>query len=95
MPVQVPSFLFTLKKTECLFQEQQFSGHLGSQALVVDLAGAGVGVEAVGLQGQDAPWPRHNLQFSIPKLNSFSMSENAPNCLLLMEKGICVVKLTG
>lgn len=46
--------------------------------------------EEVGLQGQHAPWPWPDLHFSIPKLNSFSMLENAPNCLLLIEKGICV-----
>ena len=55
-------------------------------------------VGAVGFQEQvsrDAHWPRHNLHFSVPKLDSFSMLENAPKCLSLMEKGICEVRPTG
>lgn len=37
----MPSFLFTLKKAECLLQEQQLTGHSGSQIPVVQSAGAG------------------------------------------------------
>lgn len=33
-----------------------------------------------------ACWPRQGLHFSIPNLDSFSMLENAPKCMSLMQK---------
>lgn len=41
MPVQVPSSLFTLKEAECLFQEEQLTGHSSSLTPMARPAGAG------------------------------------------------------
>lgn len=92
----MPSFLFTLKKTECLFQEQQFSGHLGSQAPVVDLAGGGGGVG--GSSRPARPGCTLAMAQSTLFYSKVEFFLNVGKCsqLLLMEKGICVEsRLTG